>query len=143
MGYDVHITRRQQWFDSDKPEITIEEWLALVASDSEMRLDGSPEAMLPDGGTLRHEDPSLAVWVRYSGHMVGRNMAWLWLWRGNIVAKNPDEEIRSKMWRLAQALHARVQGDELELYGSDGQPLEDLQTDRTPVMKRTWWRFWQ
>ncbi len=135
MGYDLHITRRQQWFDSEGPAITIEEWLALIDSDQEMRLDGYAEAALPEGGSLRMEDPSMAVWVKYSGHMLGGNMAWLCLSRGNVVAKNPDQEIRGKMWCLAQTLSARLQGDELELYGGDGETL------KTPERKK-WWRFW-
>ena len=43
MGYDVHITRKENWFD-DEPQIDIDGWRDLVASDEEMRLDGYAEA---------------------------------------------------------------------------------------------------
>jgi len=32
--------------------------------------------------------------------------------------KNPDDEIIRKMWSIAQALSARVQGDDSETYDS-------------------------
>ncbi|WP_232445514.1 hypothetical protein [Burkholderia ubonensis] len=42
MGYDVHITRKTNWFD-DEPQIDIDEWRTLVASDKEMRLEDTPK----------------------------------------------------------------------------------------------------
>lgn len=36
MGYDVHITRRKSWTDTDGPEISEQEWLAHVADDPEL-----------------------------------------------------------------------------------------------------------
>jgi len=140
MGYDIHLTRRTNWFDDGGPEIALHEWRALVAIDPEMRLDGYAEARLPDGGVFRAEDPSLAVWLAYSGHGVDGNMAWIWHSGGNVMAKNPDAEIRAKMWRLAQALGARVQGDESEFYGPDGEALVE---DRPgPQAHKPWWRIW-
>lgn len=41
---------------------------------------------------------------------------------GNVVSKNPDREFRGKMWRLAQALNAKVQGDDGEFYDCFGNP---------------------
>jgi hypothetical protein len=43
MGYELHITRKRDWSDAG-PEITLDEWLALVRSDPDMRLDGFAEA---------------------------------------------------------------------------------------------------
>ncbi|WP_157197703.1 MULTISPECIES: hypothetical protein [Methylomonas] len=37
MGYEVHITRKAEWFEEEGPEITIEEWKNYVVSDPEMR----------------------------------------------------------------------------------------------------------
>jgi hypothetical protein len=48
-------------------------------------------------------------------------MAWIWHSQGNVVAKNPDDEILRKMLELAARLSAQVQGDKGELYGPDGQ----------------------
>ncbi len=44
---------------------------------------------------------------------------------GNIVAKNPEKPVRAKMYQMAQRLGAKVQGDEGEFYGPDGEPLDD------------------
>ena len=143
MGYDVHITRREQWFDRTGPEVTLDEWLAVVRDDPEMRLDRFAEAQLSGGEVLRVDDPSMAVWTAYSKHGRDGNMAWMWHSRGNVMAKNPDQEILRKMWQLSQKLSARLQGDEEELYGPDGQVLpETLAARAEPKKRRPWWRIW-
>ncbi|KWK77448.1 hypothetical protein [Burkholderia ubonensis] len=119
MGYDVHITRKANWF-ADEPQIDIDEWRTLVASDKEMRLDGYAEAKVGGGAVLRVESEGLAVWVAYSGNAASGNMAWFNFDRGDVVVKNPDAEIFAKMWAIAQKLGARVQGDDGELYGANG-----------------------
>lgn len=88
-----------------------------------MRLDGFCEVPLPGGGSHRHTDPSLAVWAAWSHHGENHDMAWFILLQGNVVVKNPDTEIRRKMWRLAQALNATVRGDEAEFYDEAGQAM--------------------
>lgn len=47
-------------------------------------------------------------------------MAWFDYRDGCIVVKNPDEEIRRKMYFIASALGALVQGDEGERYDESG-----------------------
>ncbi len=121
MGYDVHITRKKDWSDQE-PQISLPEWVAYIKSDPSMRLDGHAETVTPDGHSLRYNSDGLAVWTRYSGHGRNGNMAWFDFRRGDVAVKNPDEEILKKMWLIAQALHAKVQGDEGELYGKDGKP---------------------
>ncbi len=40
MGYDIHITRQENWFDDDDSRrISIDEWKNLVAGDIEMSMD--------------------------------------------------------------------------------------------------------
>jgi len=120
MGYDVHITRKRNWFD-DEPKITMAEWLAYLESDATMRLDGYAEATTPNGDTLRYENEGLAVWIGYSRHHPQQQIiAWFDFWKGDIAVKNPDEEIRRKMWLIAQVLDAKVQGDDGEIYGAHG-----------------------
>lgn len=121
MGYDVHITRKENWFDEDGPAIDIAEWKALVDADPEMRLDGYASAVVGNGSVLRLERDGLSVWTAYAGHGVDGNMAWFDFRQGNVVVKNPDDAILGKMWRLAQQLGAKVQGDDGELYGADGR----------------------
>ncbi len=112
MGYDIHITRKTDWFD-DEPEIPLAEWIALVESDPEMRHDGYAEAKMPDGSVIRQVKEGISVWTAYSKP---GSTAWFSFSNGNVVAKNPDEEILTKMRHLARALSAKVQGDEGELY---------------------------
>jgi hypothetical protein len=126
MGYDLHITRKKNWDgfeDEQGPEISFEEWMGAVRADPEMRLDGFCEALLPNGRILRHTDASIVVWTAWSRHGESGNMAWFALRGGNVVIKNPDEEICCKMWRIAQMLNARVQGDDGEFYDSSGNPM--------------------
>jgi hypothetical protein len=124
MGYDVHITRKEDWADPDGPAISLEEWLAVVAADPEMRLDGYAEAHR-DGSVLRMECEGLAVWTAYSGHGLNGNMAWFLFNDDRIVVRNPDNEILRKMWTLARALSARVQGDDGEFYDAEGNGADE------------------
>ena len=116
MGYDVHITRKKDWSDKDGPEINLEEWVATVRSDPEMRLDGAAEAVTPSGDRLRYENEGLAVWT---GH--ARHEGWFDYRRGRIVVENPDQEVLGKMYAIAQRLSARVVGDEGEVYDDKGE----------------------
>jgi hypothetical protein len=119
MGYEIHITRKENWFD-DEPKISLDEWKSYIASDPEMRLDGYAEAALPSGNVLRVESDGLSVWTAYSKHGVDGGMAWFDFRTGNLVVKNPDSEILAKMWMIAEKLQARVQGDEGEIYDANG-----------------------
>jgi hypothetical protein len=141
MGYDVHIAKKAAWSDEGGQKITLEEWIAVVDADSEMRLDGYAEASTADGQTLRLERPGLAVWTGYSAH--GRDMAWFDFSQGEIIVKNPDIEILRKTWSLAQRLGAKVQGDD-ELYDADGSVVPQPETIATGrATKKPWWRFWR
>jgi hypothetical protein len=118
----MHITRKNSWFADDGLTISFDEWLQYVLSDPEMRADGYAEAPMLDGLTLRTDDPGIAVWTAYSGHEVGGNMAYFSHFGDRVTVKNPDEEILVKMYRIASALGAKVQGDDGEEYGADGKP---------------------
>jgi hypothetical protein len=141
VGYDVHITRKPNWFDSAGPEILLAEWIAVVESDPEMRLDGYAETRVDNGKMLRLEHDGLSVWIAYSGHENNGNMAWFDFRRGNVVVKNPDSEMLMKMWSLAQRLFARVQGDEGELYDASGNVIRS--TIVGLPARKPWWKFWQ
>ena len=105
MGYDLHITRAENWSDSDGPHISAAEWQSLVAADPEL----SPD---PDNG------PSFALW-RGSGAAAE---AWLaWSEPGDIFTKYPDRALVAKMLQLAERLGARVQGDDGEFYTDPSQ----------------------
>lgn len=119
MGYEVHITRANDWTASESNPISLEEWVAYVDSDPEMRFDTAAEATVPTGESLRYENGGLAVWTAYPSHGVGGNMAWFDHREGRIVVKDPDDEIRRKMYAIAVQLGAHVQGDEGEPVPSD------------------------
>lgn len=120
-GYDVHITRRKTWTDEKGPEITLQEWKDVVLSDAEMRLDETAETENKDGQKIKTVSEGLAVWINYSQDGKDRNRAWFYWNHGEIAVKNPDREIRRKMFRIAQKLGASVQGDEGEKYNEKGE----------------------
>lgn len=144
MGYDIHITRKANWFDEEGDQITSAEWMAYIRSDPEMRLDGYAQANLRDGSVLRVDDPTMAVWIAHPEHDEHDGMAWLRLSRGAVVAKNPDEATLRKMWCIAEALGAQVQGDDGELYDPAGHVLSREPTAPSPASPRKpWWRLWR
>jgi len=141
VGYEVHITRKAQWFEEDGPIISLKEWLEYVSSDSEMRADGYAEAQTPDG-VLRVDNPGIAVWTAYAGHGVDGNMAWFCHFGDRITVKNPDAQILRKMYQIASSLSARVQGDEGEVYGPAGEP-EATTAPASGARRKLWWKLWE
>jgi hypothetical protein len=128
MGYDLHITRKQNWDgfeDEHGPEISPDEWMAVVDADPELRVEGYENRRLPDKSIVREP---LVAWTAYSRYRADDPGPALGLWRGNLEAKNPDREFRRKMWRLAQALKAKVRGDDGEFYDCFGNPTRDAST---------------
>src|SRR5688500_5284834 len=107
MGYDLHITRADDWAQNDGAEISAEEWLALVQSDPELTLEpGAGPYFARWSGPSRYPDP----WLDWS--------------EGNVNTKNPDSALLRKMVQLASRLGARVQGDDGELYTGE-EPLDE------------------
>lgn len=144
MGYDIHITRQENWYDEDESnQITFIEWEAYIESDPEMRLDNFAETRLSSGEILRVESKGLAVWIKYSGDHSKGNHAWFDFRDGNIVVKNPDEEIMKKMLSVAEKLKAKMQGDEGEIYDLSEikKVTAELNAFESKVMK-PWWKFW-
>lgn len=104
MGYDLHITRRDWWANPKGPEISIDEWLAFARTSTEVESDS--------------ENPGDHNWIM-SRHK--RRWPLWWAHRGELYTKNPDEEAIAVLVRIAQALNARVLGDDDEVYGTDPQ----------------------
>src|SRR4028119_721598 len=100
MGYDIQITRKQDWADEEGPVITPDEWLALVAADPQLFIEDESE-------------PYFAVWPSLEDAQ-----AWLDLDEegGYLFAKNPDDEFLAKMHEVAAHLKAKVQGQDGEVY---------------------------
>ena len=103
MGYNLYITRADSWADESGPKISREEWLAYVASDSELRIDESMgKDMAIWSGPSEHESP----WIQWSD--------------GTLESKYPDPPLVEKMVSIATALAATVQGEEGEEYLAGG-----------------------
>lgn len=147
MGYDVHITRQENWFDEDaNRKIPLEEWTNVVIADTEMRLDNYAEATNHAGDCIRIESEGISVWTKYSLDGLNDNHAWFYYHQGNITVKNPDQEIINQMLSIADRLNSKVQGDNGEFYEhlTDESPFHkhnfanDNQTDKG----KPWWQFW-
>ena len=147
MGYDVHITRQINWFDGDNiRKITLDEWRNYISNDEEMRLDNVAKATVSNQ-QLSAKREGLSIWTRYSKDGVKGSHAWFDYRDGNIVVKNPDKEILSKMQEVANSLDAKVQGDDGELYlsnteseiSNDSPASEDINKNA----RRPWWKPWK
>lgn len=151
MGYELHITRADDWIASDQDPISLEEWLACVAGDPELSLESSARAPLGDGVEFELTLPGLARWNSWSRHNDPGAKVYLWHCDGGIVSRGIDAEVTAKLYRIAQQLGARVFGDEGEEYGPDGEVLshgeeplsraevEPSQAEVAPP-RRSWWR---
>ncbi len=155
MANEVHITRKRDWRDPEGPVITLDEWLAYIASDPEMRVDGFVQTEAPEGKTIRIQRPGLAIWLGYSGYREGKGMIWFTHFRDHISVKDADKEVIGKMYRIAQALGARVQGDAGEMYGADGtavsgqarpkraaEPAKEPAAEPAKEEAKPWWKPW-
>ena len=78
MGYDVHITRKDDWSDADGPTITRAEWLEYVSGDASMRLEKEAVVTNASGAEFSVQDETLAVWKDWPAAEPGRNEAWMW-----------------------------------------------------------------
>lgn len=136
MAYDVHITRKDDWSDTEGPAITREEWLAYIESDKDMLLEREAIVENDQGEAYSVKNETLAAWTAWSGREEGRVEAWMWHSAGNVMAKDPDREVICKMFLIADALGAKVQGDNGEVYNSIGE------VDRADRPRRPWWKFW-
>ena len=123
MGYDIHITRAEEWSAADEAAvITAEEWLEYVKRDPELKLAG-------------YNGPCFTLW---SGQSRSPEPWFDWM-AGDLYTKNPDPPIIAKAIEIAQALGARVQGDDGEIYLPDGQIEQDGEVQSGPKMD---WRKW-
>ena len=105
MGWEVHMTRADDWSDSAQRPITADEWLAVVAADPELEID-------------KANGPYFTVWSGPCSYPDGGWFDWA---NGRVSTKHPDRTILGKMLQLAARLGARVQGDDGEEYTDPAQ----------------------
>jgi hypothetical protein len=96
MGYDFHVTRKDNWSDDIGPSISLDEW-------ARGDVDISPD---PDNPGSEH-------WI-----VQGPDGQWplWWTVNGELLTKNPEPSAIEKLIAIARALGARVLGDEGEVY---------------------------
>jgi hypothetical protein len=99
MGYDFHITRKDYWADEKGAGISLHEWTEYARRGSDLSLDRT--------------NPELDNWILTKD---GRPWPLWWNETGEIVAKNPDSPMIGKLVAIANALGARVLGDDDEVY---------------------------
>lgn len=101
MGYDLHITRAEDWANKDENPISAQEWLELIKDDPE--LIPSPkngEYFVIWRGTVQYPE----TWFDWQD--------------GDIYTKNPDKATLWKLFQMAQRLRAQLQGDDGEVWGA-------------------------
>lgn len=99
MGVELHITRAEEfYFDNENTQITSEEWLSYVETDPELELCQNQGSYFTKWlGESAHEDP------------------WLDWFDGNIHSKWPDTALYHKMLKIAKALNAKIQDDDVKV----------------------------
>jgi hypothetical protein len=102
LGYDVYITRAENWYYTQGFEISSLEWLNIVKNDPE----------------LVHKPENGEFFVKWSGPTKYPDTWFDWL-NGNIYTKYPDKATLRKMSQIAHRLNAKIQGDEGELYDEE------------------------
>jgi hypothetical protein len=120
MGYEVHITRAEDWTESADYPISESEWLKVVHSD--------PSLHISDEGTV--------LWLDHPDKPSDKPQ--FWYADGMITKKHPDECTLQKMAEIADRLNARVIDDDGAEYGEE----EDAETAESPdgENQRPWWR---
>ena len=72
MGYDVHITRKNDWSDTEGPVITRDEWFEYVGGDASMRLEREAIVSNESGEAFSVQDETLSVWKDWSARLKER-----------------------------------------------------------------------
>jgi hypothetical protein len=109
MDSTTYITRKTDLFDhSPDKEITLQEWMAMVANDPEMRLDNYTTVKLWNGEDYRYPSPGTAVFLsREPGQSTIREIVFDFV-AGSIIIKNADQKAMDKIRLLAFKLNARI-----------------------------------
>ena len=129
MGYELYITRADNFWETNEQPILEDEWENVANADPDL------EKSQDDWYQRSNEDGSseqFHPWIIKS-HPERQP---LWYMDGAINTKNPDEAARKKLFDLSQKLNAKVLGEEGETYNAEGN-----QHVITSV-KKPWWKIW-
>jgi hypothetical protein len=132
MGYDLHITRKEHWFDEVGLAITRDEWMALMAADPSIRIDRENCNEDPPNIFSVWDDPNSPAGIFWIN----------WTERG-VSARHQGKHFVRKVHEIATKLGATVQGDDGEVYLRDGSlDWNDQRTrDSTPQRPPLGWRL--
>jgi hypothetical protein len=145
MGYELHVTRREHWADTEAPDILMDEWLTYVNSDPELELTNGYDLKM--GAETSYQDsPGFCGWNAHPTEKEANSRPWFAFWKGSIETKNPDAPTIRKMMKVASALGAHVQGDDGEIYTEDYLlQMENAEQKRSATNRtviKPWWKFW-
>ena len=145
MGYELHITRRENWADTETSNISLTEWLAYVSHNKELELTNSYEIEIGSETQFQNR-PGYCEWNAHPVHNELNARPWFSYWEGIIDTKNPDAPTIRKMMQIASALNAKVQGDEGEIYTEEYLAKMLLEEEQVQLSmradKKPWWKFW-
>ncbi|HEY7088874.1 MAG TPA: hypothetical protein VH518_12345, partial [Tepidisphaeraceae bacterium] len=119
MGYDLHITRKENWTDTKGPAISEAEWRRAIEEDSELSFDTQTRVPMTDGEYV------FAAWKGKAGAM-----GW---YGGEVTATDPGKPLVRKMVQIAGRLGAKVQGDDGEIYDEEGEASEPDVSAASPL----------
>jgi hypothetical protein len=146
MGYEIHITGREDWADTDTPGISINEWLSYVDSDKELELVNGYDTKIGSEMQCQHS-PGFCEWHGHPLEKEPNSRPWFDYWKGSISTKNPDASTVGKMLQIASPLNAKVQGDDGEIYSEEYlAELENAEKQKSspkPQVNKPWWKFWR
>ena len=142
MGYDFHITRRENWVEEDPNcnDISLEEWLAYIGrNDSELVLSDAYWVNVPGEEGKSQVAPGCCEWTAHPQN----ELPCFDYYRGSVSTKNPDEPTIIKMIMMAKDLNAKVQGDDDEVYElSVNNEIVSRHIEPRLKDKKPWWKFW-
>lgn len=117
MGYDLHITRTKEWFESKNNPITQKEWNQFVENRPEWYF--SLEDYLITNETDEKTGEKYELKVHPAVHLESELALW-WESDGQVTSKNPTTEDIYFMLEVASQLSAYLIGDDGEKYCDDG-----------------------
>jgi len=122
MGYDLHLTRREDW-SSTGNDISKDEFFAVIRADPEFHF---PSEIGDDYVVWHSPKTGYQSWLHWN--------------EGQIETKNPEKEFVDKLALVAGQLKANLQGDDGELYYSAAT--HQYSGGLKPLGGKPWWKFW-
>jgi hypothetical protein len=92
MGYELHIVRQNDYEDGEEESnISLDEWLAYVATDKELELTNGYEMNIPGIETTWQDRPGFCDWLGHPRSNAG-TIPWFDFGSGCIITKYPDSD---------------------------------------------------